>query len=135
MELKVRDELEHLLDDDGDMAEMYLTAKLIEKRGNDSPASNISQEDASSEASLEQGHGINSTDNPTSMDHPSSSPDHPSPSPDHPSSSPNHPTSMDHPSSVDHPVPPVHIVRPAKRWYSPNKRSPPRSSHVISRKT
>ncbi|XP_057839316.2 magnesium transporter MRS2-3 isoform X1 [Cryptomeria japonica] len=28
---KVRDELEHLLDDDGDMAEMYLTAKLMQK--------------------------------------------------------------------------------------------------------
>lgn len=26
---KVRDELEHLLDDDNDMAEMYLTEKLV----------------------------------------------------------------------------------------------------------
>lgn len=27
--LQVRDELEHLLDDDNDMAEMYLTEKLV----------------------------------------------------------------------------------------------------------
>ncbi|XP_057839318.2 magnesium transporter MRS2-3 isoform X2 [Cryptomeria japonica] len=31
LESEVRDELEHLLDDDGDMAEMYLTAKLMQK--------------------------------------------------------------------------------------------------------
>lgn len=28
---QVRDELEHLLDDDNDMAEMYLTEKLVEQ--------------------------------------------------------------------------------------------------------
>lgn len=146
MELKVRDELEQLLDDDGDMAEMYLTAKLMEETGNESPASNISREDASSEDSLEQGHGTNSMndpasaqhpsspDHPTSTDHPSSSPDHPSTSLDHLAPSLDHLTSVDHPLSRDHPLSQVHIVRPPKRWYSPSKRSPPRSSYVILRK-
>ncbi|KAJ4716124.1 magnesium transporter MRS2-3 [Melia azedarach] len=36
---KVRDELEHLLDDDEDMAEMYLTAKLIQQLENSSTSS------------------------------------------------------------------------------------------------
>ena len=30
--MKVRDEVEHLLDDDGDMAEMYLTDKLLQNQ-------------------------------------------------------------------------------------------------------
>ncbi|KAM7264231.1 hypothetical protein ACFE04_001914 [Oxalis oulophora] len=36
---KVRDELEHLLDDDDDMAEMYLTEKLLEELENSSSSS------------------------------------------------------------------------------------------------
>ncbi|RZC44407.1 hypothetical protein C5167_037348 [Papaver somniferum] len=32
---KVRDELEHLLDDDGDMAEMYLTEKIVQQRADE----------------------------------------------------------------------------------------------------
>lgn len=31
VDLQVRDELEHLLDDDEDMAEMYLTEKSVER--------------------------------------------------------------------------------------------------------
>ena len=34
--LKVRDEIEHLLDDDGDMAEMYLTEKMIKQQNEES---------------------------------------------------------------------------------------------------
>jgi Mg2+ and Co2+ transporter CorA len=36
---KVRDELEHLLDDDDDMAEMYLTEKMLEQLENSSTSS------------------------------------------------------------------------------------------------
>lgn len=37
---QVRDELENLLDDDGDMAELYLTDKLVQQQhDNSSPAS------------------------------------------------------------------------------------------------
>ncbi|KAJ8769068.1 hypothetical protein K2173_024064 [Erythroxylum novogranatense] len=48
---KVRDELEHLLDDDGDMAEMYLTEKLFQQQLEDS-----------SNSSLNEGDDINDTD-------------------------------------------------------------------------
>ncbi|XP_022735117.1 magnesium transporter MRS2-5-like isoform X2 [Durio zibethinus] len=34
LDAKVRDELEHLMDDDGDMAEMYLTEKKLRSEGN-----------------------------------------------------------------------------------------------------
>ncbi|GMH16419.1 hypothetical protein Nepgr_018260 [Nepenthes gracilis] len=40
---KVRDELEHLLDDDEDMAEMYLTEKLVEQNLQSSSVSSISE--------------------------------------------------------------------------------------------
>uniref|UniRef100_A0A0D3CID0 Magnesium transporter n=2 Tax=Brassica oleracea var. oleracea TaxID=109376 RepID=A0A0D3CID0_BRAOL len=40
---KVRDELEHLLDDDEDMAEMYLTEKLAQKLENSLPAESASE--------------------------------------------------------------------------------------------
>ncbi|XP_059647896.1 magnesium transporter MRS2-3 [Cornus florida] len=43
---KVRDELEHLLDDDDDMAEMYLTDKLVQQQLEDSSISSISEQDA-----------------------------------------------------------------------------------------
>ncbi|RDY04324.1 Magnesium transporter MRS2-3, partial [Mucuna pruriens] len=42
---KVRDELEHLLDDDEDMAEMYLTEKMAEQQFQSSSASSINEED------------------------------------------------------------------------------------------
>lgn len=41
---KVRDELEHLLDDDEDMAEMYLTDKLVEQNFEDSSVSSIDEQ-------------------------------------------------------------------------------------------
>ncbi|GKC15346.1 magnesium transporter MRS2-3, partial [Tanacetum coccineum] len=42
---KVRDELEHLLDDDGDMAEMYLTDKLMQQLGNAFETSSVDEQD------------------------------------------------------------------------------------------
>ena len=39
--LKVRDELEHLLDDDDDMAEMYLTDKMVQQHLENSSVSSI----------------------------------------------------------------------------------------------
>ena len=42
--IQVRDELEQLLDDDGDMAEMYLTDKL-EQQLDDSSSSFVNEED------------------------------------------------------------------------------------------
>jgi Mg2+ and Co2+ transporter CorA len=42
---KVRDELEHLLDDDEDMAEMYLTEKLVQQHLENSSASSLSEND------------------------------------------------------------------------------------------
>lgn len=43
---QVRDELEHLLDDDEDMAEMYLSDKLEEQNLENSPVSSIHEVDA-----------------------------------------------------------------------------------------
>jgi hypothetical protein len=45
IDLQVRDELEHLLDDDDDMAEMYLTEKLVQKHLESSSASSMSETD------------------------------------------------------------------------------------------
>ncbi|KAF8013917.1 hypothetical protein BT93_I1699 [Corymbia citriodora subsp. variegata] len=42
---KVRDELEHLLDDDEDMAEMYLTDKLVQQQLESSSASSINEKE------------------------------------------------------------------------------------------
>ncbi|XP_030943128.1 magnesium transporter MRS2-3-like isoform X1 [Quercus lobata] len=42
---KVRDELEHLLDDDEDMAELYLTEKLLQQNLENSSASTLSEND------------------------------------------------------------------------------------------
>jgi Mg2+ and Co2+ transporter CorA len=42
---KVRDELEHLLDDDEDMAELYLTEKLVQQHLENSSASSLSEND------------------------------------------------------------------------------------------
>ncbi|KAA8545754.1 hypothetical protein F0562_020795 [Nyssa sinensis] len=42
---KVRDELEHLLDDDEDMAEMYLTDKLVQQHLENSSVSSINEQD------------------------------------------------------------------------------------------
>jgi len=42
---KVRDELEHLLDDDEDMAEMYLTEKLAQQQLENSSASSLNEQD------------------------------------------------------------------------------------------
>ncbi|KAK9071095.1 hypothetical protein SSX86_009663 [Deinandra increscens subsp. villosa] len=50
---KVRDELEQLLDDDGDMAEMYLTDKLEQQLDNSSSSSFVNEEDAMNEEILQ----------------------------------------------------------------------------------
>ena len=42
---QVRDELEHLLDDDEDMAELYLTEKLLQQNLENSSASTLSEND------------------------------------------------------------------------------------------
>ncbi|KAF7848378.1 hypothetical protein BT93_L2051 [Corymbia citriodora subsp. variegata] len=42
---KVRDELEHLLEDDGDMAGMYLTSKLLQKEDEDASSSSATVEE------------------------------------------------------------------------------------------
>lgn len=42
---QVRDELEHLLDDDEDMAEMYLTEKLAEQNLDGSSVSSVNEQD------------------------------------------------------------------------------------------
>ncbi|KAK3011940.1 hypothetical protein RJ639_010518 [Escallonia herrerae] len=42
---KVRDEIEHLLDDEEDMAEMYLTAKLLQQNLENSSANSFDQQD------------------------------------------------------------------------------------------
>ncbi|KAH9695112.1 Magnesium transporter MRS2-3 [Citrus sinensis] len=47
---KVRDELEHLLDDDEDMAEMYLTEKLMQQLENSSTSSINERDDMDDEA-------------------------------------------------------------------------------------
>lgn len=47
--LQVRDELEHLLDDDEDMAEMYLTEKLLERLENSSTYSMNDRDDLDDE--------------------------------------------------------------------------------------
>lgn len=44
-DLQVRDELEHLLDDDEDMAEMYLTDKLVLETIKDSTSSSVNEEE------------------------------------------------------------------------------------------
>lgn len=49
---QVRDELEHLLDDDDDMAEMYLTDKLQEQLSNYS-VSSIDVQDGPDEENLD----------------------------------------------------------------------------------
>lgn len=41
----MRDELEHLLDDDEDMAEMYLTDKLVLETIKDSTSSSVNEEE------------------------------------------------------------------------------------------
>lgn len=47
----MRDELEHLLDDDEDMAEMYLTEKLVQQHFENSTTSSLSErEDMDNEA-------------------------------------------------------------------------------------
>ncbi|KAL6496342.1 Magnesium transporter MRS2-3 [Orobanche gracilis] len=51
----VRDELEHLLDDDDDMAEMYLTEKLQEQLDNSSVAS-MDEQDVLDEANMDDRH-------------------------------------------------------------------------------
>lgn len=46
--LKVRDEIEQLLDDDGDMAEMYLTEKMLRQQQEDSQLSSAASSQRSS---------------------------------------------------------------------------------------
>ncbi|KAK4777568.1 hypothetical protein SAY87_017755 [Trapa incisa] len=49
---KVRDELEHLLDDDEDMAEMYLTDKLVLETMKDSTSSSVNEEEETDNEAL-----------------------------------------------------------------------------------
>ncbi|KAK7308793.1 hypothetical protein RJT34_05034 [Clitoria ternatea] len=51
---KVRDELEHLLDDDDDMAEMYLTDKLAEQQLETSSTTSLNERDDDTENLLQQ---------------------------------------------------------------------------------
>jgi hypothetical protein len=41
--VQVRDELEHLLDDDEDMVELYLTEKLVQQQLEDSSTSSLNE--------------------------------------------------------------------------------------------
>jgi len=50
---KVRDELEHLLDDDEDMAEMYLTEKLVQQQLENSSGSSLSENDEMDDEALQ----------------------------------------------------------------------------------
>uniref|UniRef100_A0A6M2EK33 Magnesium transporter n=1 Tax=Populus davidiana TaxID=266767 RepID=A0A6M2EK33_9ROSI len=50
---KVRDELEHLLDDDEDMAEMYLTEKLVQQQLEDSSTSSLNEGDGMDDDDLQ----------------------------------------------------------------------------------
>lgn len=52
---QVRDELEHLLDDDDDMAEMYLTDKL-EEQLEASSVSSVDEQDGEDEAHMDDRH-------------------------------------------------------------------------------
>lgn len=57
--LKVRDEIEQLLDDDGDMAEMYLTEKMLRQQNAESLSTTASA--ASSQGSSLHGDGTTIT--------------------------------------------------------------------------
>ncbi|KAI3707959.1 hypothetical protein L2E82_36921 [Cichorium intybus] len=50
---KVSDELEHLLDDDGDMAEMYLTDKLLEQQLDNASVTSVNEQDLADEQVLD----------------------------------------------------------------------------------
>ncbi|XP_044489159.1 magnesium transporter MRS2-3 [Mangifera indica] len=52
---KVRDELEHLLDDDEDMAEMYLTEKLVQQLENSSTSSMNERDDMDLQSHMDDG--------------------------------------------------------------------------------
>ncbi|KAJ8763373.1 hypothetical protein K2173_002256 [Erythroxylum novogranatense] len=54
---KVRDELEHLLDDDEDMAEMYLTEKLMQQNLEGSSTSSLNENDNMNEEDLQPAFG------------------------------------------------------------------------------
>lgn len=54
----MRDELEHLLDDDEDMAEMYLTDKLIEQQLDNSSMSSIKDRDEMDEDDMDERHVV-----------------------------------------------------------------------------
>ncbi|XP_056159259.1 magnesium transporter MRS2-3-like [Syzygium oleosum] len=64
---KVRDELEHLLEDDGDMAGMYLTSKLLQEEDDNSSSSAAVEEE-------DEAHELNNDDRHDSGD-PNISPD------------------------------------------------------------
>lgn len=51
-DFQVRDELEHLLDDDEDMAEMYLTEKLVQQQLENSSGSSLSENDEMDDEAL-----------------------------------------------------------------------------------
>ena len=51
----MRDELEHLLDDDEDMAEMYLTEKMVQQQLENSSISSIPERDEMDDAVQQSG--------------------------------------------------------------------------------
>jgi hypothetical protein len=51
--LQVRDQLEHLLDDDEDMAEMHLTEKLVQQQLEDSSTSSLNEGDGMDDDDLQ----------------------------------------------------------------------------------
>ncbi|KAG6571913.1 Magnesium transporter MRS2-3, partial [Cucurbita argyrosperma subsp. sororia] len=57
---KMRDELEHLLDDDEDMAEMYLTEKMVQQQLENSSTSSIPERDEMDDAVQQSGNNESS---------------------------------------------------------------------------
>ncbi|XP_022952193.1 magnesium transporter MRS2-3-like isoform X2 [Cucurbita moschata] len=60
LESEVRDELEHLLDDDEDMAEMYLTEKMVQQQLENSSTSSIPERDEMDDAVQQSGNNESS---------------------------------------------------------------------------
>lgn len=58
IQFQVRDELEHLLDDDEDMAEMYLTEKLLQQLENSSTGSSNDMDDEVLRSNMDDRHGF-----------------------------------------------------------------------------
>ena len=75
--MKVRDEVEHLLDDDGDMAEMYLTDKLLQNQLEGSLASKSFDIHFSTSPVHRGPSGDEEEDNPSTAMHEPSTMDYP----------------------------------------------------------